>query len=86
MPTHRIPDLLGFTPVEGRKVVACFDGGALSLQRSCWAREPFNPTASRNLVPKRPAGRPFNCEGIIPYLSAWSASLRAGVGCCKSCS
>jgi hypothetical protein len=30
MPTHYAPDLLGFAPVEGRKVVADFDGGRIS--------------------------------------------------------
>jgi hypothetical protein len=30
MPTHCTSDLFGFAPVEGRKVVACFDGGNIS--------------------------------------------------------
>jgi hypothetical protein len=30
MPTHCTPDLFGFAPVEGRKVVAGFDGGNIS--------------------------------------------------------
>jgi Transposase DDE domain group 1 len=30
MPTECSPDLFGFTPVEGRSVVAAFDGGALT--------------------------------------------------------
>ena len=30
MPTHCTPDLLAFAPVEGRKVVAGFDGGSIS--------------------------------------------------------
>jgi hypothetical protein len=30
MPTERNPDLFGFVAVEGREVVAAFDGGALS--------------------------------------------------------
>ena len=30
MPTHCTPDLFGFAPVEGRKVVASFDGGNIS--------------------------------------------------------
>ena len=30
MPTECTPDLFGFAPVEGREVVAAFDGGAIS--------------------------------------------------------
>jgi hypothetical protein len=30
MPTDCTPDLFGFAPVEGRKVVAAFDGGNIS--------------------------------------------------------
>ena len=30
MPTECIADLFGFAPVEGREVVAAFDGGAIS--------------------------------------------------------
>ena len=30
MPTECSADLFGFTPVEGREVVAAFDGGAIS--------------------------------------------------------
>ena len=30
MPTHCTPDLFGFAPVEGRSVVAAFDGGAMT--------------------------------------------------------
>ena len=30
MPTHCNPDLFGFAPVEGRSVVAAFDGGAMT--------------------------------------------------------
>ena len=30
MPTECIPDLFGFEPVEGRRVEAAFDGGAVT--------------------------------------------------------
>ena len=30
MPTECSPDLFGFVPVEGREVVAAFDGGAIT--------------------------------------------------------
>ena len=30
MPTERSADLFGFAPVEGREVVAAFDGGAIT--------------------------------------------------------
>ena len=30
MPTECNPELLGFGPVEGREVVAAFDGGAIT--------------------------------------------------------
>jgi hypothetical protein len=30
MQTHCNPDLFGFVPVEGREVVAAFDGGAIT--------------------------------------------------------
>ena len=30
MPTECNPDLFGFAPVEGREVVAAFDGGAIT--------------------------------------------------------
>ena len=33
MQTECIPDLFGFAPVEGRKVVAGFDGGRMTSER-----------------------------------------------------
>jgi hypothetical protein len=32
MPTECIPDRFGFAPVEGRKVVAAFDGGSMTSE------------------------------------------------------
>jgi hypothetical protein len=40
MATECTPDIFGFEAVEGRAVVAAFDGGAITSDaaRCCWAR------------------------------------------------
>jgi hypothetical protein len=75
-------DLFGFTPVEGRKVVAAFDGGQMTSDAG--AMQAVNRVGGWDFDP-----RFINeiCEGLVPVCSAAASYARPTLSplCGKRC-
>ncbi len=84
MATECNPDMFGFKAVEGRAVVAAFDGGAITCACFClWDAGERLPSQQPNSIMRCACGESFDSHRLeeslihVPHLSAANEIRRA---------